>query len=230
MNLSHRWKQSVAAMVGGALALQPMIAGAALHQLSFVTTNSPTLQTIDLVANSDFDFDAVPPSQTAQGTLMNRAYLQAVFDSMAQFLFTMTEGRHRIGTVYVYRNERFSSNVDVRIMGLAPGRSNGRIAGFGKRGGTTINYVARSATIERGPDVLGKVVAHEHGHYIYGLFDEYREAGIDRTTVLVIDTDPLISTDAGGHWWDVAVPEVSVRPQVNAARREYEAALKGQRL
>ncbi len=29
------------------------------------------------------------------------------------------------------------------------------------------------------------------------------------TTAIVIDTDPLISTDAGGHWWDVAVPEVS---------------------
>ncbi len=54
-------------------------------------------------------------------------------------------------------------------------------------------------------------------------------ASIERTTVLVIDTDPLISTDAGGHWWDVAVPEVSVRPQVNAARKEYEEALKGQR-
>ena len=52
---------------------------------------------------------------------------------------------------------------------------------------------------------------------------------VERTTVLVIDTDPLITTDAGGHWWDVAVPEVSVRPQVNAARKEYEEALKGQR-
>ncbi|WP_192178306.1 3D-(3,5/4)-trihydroxycyclohexane-1,2-dione acylhydrolase (decyclizing) [Mesorhizobium amorphae] len=46
-----------------------------------------------------------------------------------------------------------------------------------------------------------------------------------RTTVLVIDTDPLVSTDAGGHWWDVAVPEVSARPQVNAARKKYEEAL-----
>jgi 3D-(3,5/4)-trihydroxycyclohexane-1,2-dione acylhydrolase (decyclizing) len=51
-----------------------------------------------------------------------------------------------------------------------------------------------------------------------------------RTTVIVIDTDPMISTDAGGHWWDVAVPEVSVRPQVNAARKEYEKALQKQRL
>jgi len=55
-------------------------------------------------------------------------------------------------------------------------------------------------------------------------------AGIDRTTVLVIDTDPLIATEAGGHWWDVAVPEVSVRESVQAARKEYEEALKGQRL
>src|SRR5262249_22562332 len=51
-----------------------------------------------------------------------------------------------------------------------------------------------------------------------------------RTSVLVIDTDPLISTEAGGHWWDVAVPEVSKRPQVNAARKDYEQALKAQQL
>src|SRR5665213_2830719 len=52
----------------------------------------------------------------------------------------------------------------------------------------------------------------------------------DRTSVIVIDTDPLVSTDAGGTWWDVAVPEVSVRPQVNAARKDYEAAVKGRKL
>lgn len=40
--------------------------------------------------------------------------------------------------------------------------------------------------------------------------------------VVVIDTDPYPSTEAGGTWWDVAVPEVSVRPEVNAARKNYE--------
>jgi 3D-(3,5/4)-trihydroxycyclohexane-1,2-dione acylhydrolase (decyclizing) len=55
-------------------------------------------------------------------------------------------------------------------------------------------------------------------------------AGIERTTVLVIDTDPLISTDAGGHWWDVAVPEVSARPSVNKARKDYEEKRKMQRV
>ncbi len=52
----------------------------------------------------------------------------------------------------------------------------------------------------------------------------------ERSTVIVIDTDPLMSTDAGGHWWDVAVPEVSSREQVNSARKAYETALASQRV
>jgi 3D-(3,5/4)-trihydroxycyclohexane-1,2-dione acylhydrolase (decyclizing) len=45
-----------------------------------------------------------------------------------------------------------------------------------------------------------------------------------RTTVLVVETDPVASTEAGGHWWDVGVPEVSDRAEVRAARAHYEAA------
>jgi 3D-(3,5/4)-trihydroxycyclohexane-1,2-dione acylhydrolase (decyclizing) len=46
----------------------------------------------------------------------------------------------------------------------------------------------------------------------------------DRTSVLVIATDPAASTTAGGHWWDVAVPEVSERAEVRAARERYVRA------
>ncbi len=49
-----------------------------------------------------------------------------------------------------------------------------------------------------------------------------------RTTVVVIDTDPLISTGAGGAWWDVAVPEVSDREQVRTARANYDERRKRQ--
>ena len=52
----------------------------------------------------------------------------------------------------------------------------------------------------------------------------------DRTSVIVVDTDPLASTEAGGHWWDVAVPEVSQREEVRTARANYETALAKQRL
>ena len=51
----------------------------------------------------------------------------------------------------------------------------------------------------------------------------------ERTTVIVVDTDPVASTQAGGHWWDVAVPQVSERAEVRAARTNYETALKAQR-
>jgi 3D-(3,5/4)-trihydroxycyclohexane-1,2-dione acylhydrolase (decyclizing) len=47
-------------------------------------------------------------------------------------------------------------------------------------------------------------------------------------TVIVIDTDPMPGTGAGGTWWDVAVPEVSTRAEVNEARKGYEEATKRQ--
>ena len=57
------------------------------------------------------------------------------------------------------------------------------------------------------------------------------DARAARTTrVVVIDTDPVPSTDAGGHWWDVSVPEVSVRPAVQSARAAYEQARQAQRV
>ena len=43
------------------------------------------------------------------------------------------------------------------------------------------------------------------------------------TYVIAIDTDPAVVTEDGGHWWDVAVPEVSPREQVRDARKVYEA-------
>jgi 3D-(3,5/4)-trihydroxycyclohexane-1,2-dione acylhydrolase (decyclizing) len=39
--------------------------------------------------------------------------------------------------------------------------------------------------------------------------------------VIVIDTDPYPSTPHGGSWWEVGVPEVSVRSEVNDAWETY---------
>jgi len=50
-----------------------------------------------------------------------------------------------------------------------------------------------------------------------------------RTSVIVIETDPVASTQAGGHWWDVAVPETSERAEVKQARKGYEKARGKQR-
>ncbi len=58
-------------------------------------------------------------------------------------------------------------------------------------------------------------------------FARAREA--DRTTVIVIRTDP--STWTGGDaWWDVGVPELSHRKEVDVAKAEHEAERKNQRI
>jgi 3D-(3,5/4)-trihydroxycyclohexane-1,2-dione acylhydrolase (decyclizing) len=96
-------------------------------------------------------------------------------------------------------------------------------------GGANFNNLLEDARHEVMPDIdfaahaasLGAIA--EKVSSIAGLETALAKAKENsKTTVLVIDTDPLVSTDAGGHWWDVAVPEVSSRPQVNAARKAYE--------
>ena len=57
-----------------------------------------------------------------------------------------------------------------------------------------------------------------------------RARGSSRTSVIVIDTDPLITTEEGGYWWDVAVPEASARTEVRQARAAYERKLARQKL
>ena len=49
------------------------------------------------------------------------------------------------------------------------------------------------------------------------------------TQVIVIDTTHTRVTADGGCWWEVAIPEVSERTQVNDARKSYENAKKEQR-
>ena len=58
-----------------------------------------------------------------------------------------------------------------------------------------------------------------------------RAKAADRTYVVVIDTDPVPTTEEGGAWWDVAVPEVSERAQVSEAHEAYlKAAPRRRRL
>jgi 3D-(3,5/4)-trihydroxycyclohexane-1,2-dione acylhydrolase (decyclizing) len=56
-----------------------------------------------------------------------------------------------------------------------------------------------------------------------------RARASDRTYVIGIETDPNRTTEEGGWWWDVAVPEVSPREKVRAARQKYDEDRKEQR-
>ena len=83
----------------------------------------------------------------------------------------MSEGRHRTGTVYAYRNNRFGNNVDIKIIGLIGGRSNAYGSGLGKTGRTSNNFTAFPNSPTGTAEGRGKTIAHEMGHYIYRLFE-----------------------------------------------------------
>ncbi len=87
-------------------------------------------------------------------------------------------------------------------------------------GAPAIDFAAHAAS-------LGAHAEHVDG--IPALEDALARArAADGTCVIVIDTDPARTTEAGGWWWDVAVPEVSERPQVAQARAAYEAGKRHQ--
>ena len=103
-------------------------------------------------------------------------------------------------------------------------------------GGANFNNLLKDAEHDVLPDIDFRAHAESLGaHAVKAASLADLEAALkdaaarDRTSVIVIDTDPLIATEAGGHWWDVAVPEVSDREEVRAARAAYERALDGQR-
>jgi 3D-(3,5/4)-trihydroxycyclohexane-1,2-dione acylhydrolase (decyclizing) len=52
---------------------------------------------------------------------------------------------------------------------------------------------------------------------------------VDRTTVVVVETDPTVGVPGYESWWDVAVAEVSELASVKEARVRYDAASKKQR-
>jgi 3D-(3,5/4)-trihydroxycyclohexane-1,2-dione acylhydrolase (decyclizing) len=88
--------------------------------------------------------------------------------------------------------------------------------------GSGVNFAAHAASLGASARAVSGV-----GELESALADAKKER---RTTVITIATDPAASTADGGAWWDVAVPEVSARPQVTAARQAYEAATPRQRV
>ena len=144
---------------------------AATHALTSVVN----VNTIDYVVNVDWDFDNPPVQVDNPSQVLDRAYINSVMRVVAKSVFTMTEGRHRLGNVYVYRNKQFGNNVNIQLINTR-GRSSAHVAGFNSRNSSSFNHLSFGTTHES-VEKFGKVIAHELGHYTYGLLDEYVEAG-----------------------------------------------------
>ncbi len=104
-------------------------------------------------------------------------------------------------------------------------------------GGAEFNNLYSSANVEVQPEIdfaahAASMGAHaEKAEDIADLEAKIAAArNRDIPSVIVIETDPYPGTGAGGHWWEVAVPEVSERAGVQQARRNYEEKVALQRI
>lgn len=106
-------------------------------------------------------------------------------------------------------------------------------------GGEQFNNLYKDCNIEEQPEI--DFVAHAasmgvHAEKAKDIADlEARIAaasGRNRPTVIVVDTDPIHGPGevGGGHWWDVAVPEIGRTEKLDAARGQYVENLGRQNL
>ncbi|MGO7200824.1 3D-(3,5/4)-trihydroxycyclohexane-1,2-dione acylhydrolase (decyclizing) [Rhizobium ruizarguesonis] len=84
-----------------------------------------------------------------------------------------------------------------------------------------IDFVAHAASMGAHAEKIGSIAELE------ARIVAARERNIP--SVLVIDTDAVPGTDAGGHWWDVAVPQVGGPERLEQARARYNENAANQR-
>ncbi len=156
-------------------------ATAALHPLSMLQHNRTTgVSDIDLTISLDWDPTTVNQSVTPRG--MTVAETEAAVRSFAASLYGMTNGLHRLRTIYIHTKRKSWDTADIRYIGTKAGRSNASVAAWQVPKQQVTMYVYETQT--ETDDYPGPVMAHEMGHYLYGIFDEYREQpGADAYTI-----------------------------------------------
>lgn len=149
-------------------------AAAALHPLSMLQHNRTTgVSDVDLTISLDWDPTKLNLSATPRG--MTVAETEAAVRSFAASLYGMTNGLHRLRNIYIHTNRKAWAAADIRYVGTRAGRSEANIAAWQVPNQQITMYVYETET--ETDDHPGPVMAHEMGHYLYGLLDEYREAG-----------------------------------------------------
>ena len=84
----------------------------------------------------------------------------------------------------------------------------------GKRGAPQIDFAAHAAALGALSENVKSIPELEKALK--------RARAADRTYVVCVETDPSRTTEEGGWWWEVAVPEVSDRAAVRKSRTAYQ--------
>jgi calcium-activated chloride channel regulator 3/4 len=198
----RRLMGSLSMLTIAALLVVPAVVQAGDHWLSRVTVKSPTqpdtimsakqaasnsLATVMKTSSTavfgiTISLDAIPQGDDdwtvddGANDADQRAYEERIKE-FARAVYQSTNGGHKIGMVTIYRDGALANSVDVlwneNCSAYNGPRAN--ISGFGvagKRIWMCTNWPGAAALMPT-PKGSGYTLAHEWGHYTYGLYDEY---------------------------------------------------------
>ena len=241
-----RWlMRTLSTLTIGILLVFPAVVHAGDHWLSRVTVTTPTQPdttmsakqaaseglasvmstsstavfdiTISLEANPQGDDDWTVDDGANDAD--QRAYEDRIKE-FANAVYQSTNGAHKIGMVTIYRDGALANSVDV-LWNENCGDNNGPRAfpsGFGvagKRIYMCTNWTGSS--IMSTPKGGGYTLAHEWGHYAYGLYDEYAQEQCDAADIAANTCRE--STPRGT---DTAAVPAIMNNQWNAARGDAD--------
>lgn len=103
---------------------------------------------------------------------LQRAAYEAIIGYFADGVFEQSNGAHKLGTVTIYTTNPGGGPTDIQW--LPDCWPNAHIAGYGVRG-LRVEMCDRFGGVDflEAQEDGGYVLAHEWGHYFYGLYDEY---------------------------------------------------------
>ena len=119
------------------------------------------------------------------------------FNEASKKMWNATEGRMRLGTVYVYNQaDNGKETADIRFV-VGPRGASAHVGGLGKVGGQypqfmTFKWPHDGDNFEVGDRFTQNSLVHEFGHYGFGLRDEY--LGVIRAAAPTV-VDGKITTD-----------------------------------
>ncbi len=131
----------------------------------------------------------------------DKTKLETVFKLYAEDVYRMTEGKHSLNNLYVYTPDaitgkpRMWSKADIRFKNKMDA-ANANINGLFLSGGRI--YVDDDLS---DLDEVGHALAHEMGHYAYGLYDEYKaNQNMETVDGFPHSNDTPKSTLMASHW------------------------------
>lgn len=113
-------------------------------------------------------------------TAAERKPYEDLLNLFADSIYEMTNGTQKIRTITIYDNGRFADRADIKWIQFEV-QPRASTNGYGKRGQVNMgDAIFDAQTVITDPTQMGtflRTLAHEWGHYFYGVLDEYEGRG-----------------------------------------------------